>query len=66
MKDMYECTDVSPYAEKNGFEVGAVYEGATLENGDVRMYSPKYRSFFEIGSINESGIARFKRVNSDK
>lgn len=27
MKDMYECTDVSPYAEKNGFEVGAVYEG---------------------------------------
>nr|DAU29106.1 MAG TPA: hypothetical protein [Caudoviricetes sp.] len=26
----------------------------------------KYRSFFEIGNINESGIARFKRVNSDK
>lgn len=66
MKDMYECADVSPYAEKNGFEVGAVYEGVTLENGDVRMYSPKYRSFFEIGNINESGIARFKRVNSDK
>lgn len=52
MKDMYECTDVSPYAEKNGFEVGAVYEGVTIENGDVRMYSPKYRSFFEIGNIN--------------
>ena len=66
MTSKYECTAVSPYAEGNGFKVGTVYDGVVMPNGDVMMYSTKYNSYFCIGNITESGIARFKEVNNDQ